>query len=344
VSEVLLCVGDSLLDASLFGLDITDCASLAAVSRDVNAAVAANPCWRKALSTLEHDFPLVFAADDCSAFYSTPPGSDDSSVDCPVRWRQTLCEPRYDVERWEAASTQRKFGLLLSFAQATVKALRQISLKADEDWFNYQFDESDFDVDSQQGSLDGYDGQRGHIAQHLVHIQTHYPERYDIVVKLAIANIAEQGFHEADNNGHDEYADPIQPYYAVDDSLQSFVARWGCTTSWIQFTHILKAPGVKQPCIHEVKNPLHILLSNSTCTATARERDCSFGFCSSFRDWMNDLTFCDDCGTDAHLHKLNQSVNFKPTVTISMLSTKLYRSIRVLLLPVVGLYKLNSHS
>jgi hypothetical protein len=65
-----------------------------------------------------------------------------------------------------------------------------------------------------------------------------------------------------------------------------------------------------------------------------KERDCSFGFCSSFREWMNDLTFCDDCGTDAHLKALNQSVNFKPTVTITMLGAKLYRSIRVLPLPV----------
>jgi hypothetical protein len=56
LSEALRCVGDRLLDASLFGLDIADCARLAAVSRDVNATVAANPCWRKALCALEHDF------------------------------------------------------------------------------------------------------------------------------------------------------------------------------------------------------------------------------------------------------------------------------------------------
>lgn len=36
-----------------------DCARLAATSRECNAAVSANACWREALAALEHDFLLV---------------------------------------------------------------------------------------------------------------------------------------------------------------------------------------------------------------------------------------------------------------------------------------------
>ena len=48
---------------------------------------------------------------------------------------------------------------------------------------------------------------------------------------------------------------------------------------------------------------------------------------------MNDTTFRDDCGTDEPLSELNQSTNFEPKVSISLLGMRIYRSIRVLPLP-----------
>jgi hypothetical protein len=245
LSEVLRCFGDSLLESSLFGLDIADCARLAAVDREIYATVAANPCWHKALSALEKDFELV------------PLEEPDEKGDICNEWRRTVGEPRYDVEHWDATSTMRRFGLLVSFAQATVGALRHISLQADKDWWHYP-------------SLSNEDD----LHKHLNHIQDHFPERYEIAVKLAIANVAELGFHE-----HGE------PYYIVDMSLNLFFAGMGSSL------------GV---------------------------------FCSSFRDWMCELTYCADCGTDDHLENLNDPTNCKLTMTESTFGMKLCSSLRVL--------------
>ena len=206
--SVLRCVGDILLDSSCYGLDITDCARLAVVSRDVKAEVAANRVWQKALSTLESDFPLVpqplGPQGPPTQVQTVDWGLITRPADPPKVWRHTLGEPRYEKAIWEEASTMRRFGLLLSFAQDCVKTLRQISLKADKRWFKYIFD---------------YDELDDPIKLHLIHIQYNYAERYELAVKLAVANIAEQGFHESDED------DPEQgPYYVVDDALEAWLS------------------------------------------------------------------------------------------------------------------------
>ena len=81
----------------------------------------------------------------------------------------------------------------------------------------------------------------------MAHVRDNYVERYALVMKLAYANIAEQGFHQG-AGGQDQ-----EPYYVVNDNIETFVMSGG--------------------------------------------EELEFGqFCSSFREDMNALTFCDDCG------------------------------------------------
>ena len=54
-----------------------------------------------------------------------------------------------------------------------------------------------------------------------VHVEKSCPERYEIAVKLAIANIAEMGFHEVGDEGRPG------PYRVVNDALENWVLHGG---------------------------------------------------------------------------------------------------------------------
>mmetsp|Transcript_35693 Transcript_35693/g.87837 ORF Transcript_35693/g.87837 Transcript_35693/m.87837 type:complete len:385 (+) Transcript_35693:70-1224(+) len=171
-----------------------------------------------------------------------------------------------------------RFGQLLGFAQRAVVVLKKLAHTADAEWYHFDFDEEQFE------------GSEADVVFALAHVQRNFPERYELAVKLAVAHICEEGFHEDAEEG---------PYYVVNDAMQECVRHMQVT-----------APDYEG----------HVGVS---------DLEFSMDFVStSSRTWMCDLLYRADCGSDEHLEELNED-NWLST-TDGFLGARLHRSLHVL--------------
>jgi hypothetical protein len=123
-------------------------------------------------------------------------------------WRVELEEPRYDVASWEAASDMVRF---LTFAQNIVSVLSAFPAAGDETSWTFEFTAEDLTAA----------GPHADTCRHMAHVRDNYVERYALVVKLAYANIAEQGFHQGAGGQGQE------PYHVVNDCMETCVMSGG---------------------------------------------------------------------------------------------------------------------
>lgn len=116
-------------------------------------------------------------------------------------WSKALGDPRYSTEVWESSSAMTKYDLLLPHAKNIIAAMKHRSLHAPpSDWM--------LDVEELKAPLDEPRPSWRTPEQHatrtaelrgVIHLWEHHFYRYEIVVKLVIANRFARGFPFTDD-------------------------------------------------------------------------------------------------------------------------------------------------
>ena len=179
----------SLVNPDTYGLSLVDCARLAAVSKSSRTIVTTNECWSDALVAVEDAFKFVPVDDSDSEGYHDPPY---------FAWRKALGDPRYKTNLWESSSPMTKYNLLLPYAQEVIAIMKERSLDAGSDDWPLDLNELKGSVDEPVWDFSSItpEKQAENVSEmrSVIHLIEHNPFRYEILMKLVIANLFERGF------------------------------------------------------------------------------------------------------------------------------------------------------
>lgn len=183
-----------------------------------------NECRTDALSTVEDAFKFV-PEQAMRTFRDDPTEYEDLPY---ASWRKLLGDPRYDTTTWGNASPMRHYKLILPYAQSIITIMRKETLATGSLACMPDLNDLKLDVEEPHGKRTTKEAHEERVTdmRSLNHLLTRYLHRYEILIKLVIAQLLEHGFYD----GYD---------YHVEDFLNGTVKQrensteFGCdSTSW----------------------------------------------------------------------------------------------------------------
>ncbi|XRB20325.1 hypothetical protein RI054_24g101720 [Pseudoscourfieldia marina] len=217
------------------GLTVADVVTLSLCNKECRARCADNCCWEEAAEAMDSDFAFP---DDYEAIIPTIMSGDSEAPaqQLPLTHWRTGSDPRCAIDFNDLPPKQR-FVRLLLFGQFVKKTLA-VWCKDHVDREEWTFDDiSASDLEMREGeATTSWHNSRVEYARAMKELETRHAKRYDLLLKIAYARIAEYGFHQEES-----------PYYIIDGALQQLVVAGNvaisvCATSFREWINDIIAP------------------------------------------------------------------------------------------------------
>ena len=177
------------------GLTVEDVAKLESVNKECRARCADNCCWEEAAEAMDSDFAFPDDFEEIM-IHATSSGLPSLSLEL-FHWR-TRSDPRCSIEFIDLPPRER-FVRLLLFGQFVKKTLAVwCKDHVDRKWWNIEFRASDLEMREGEATTSWHNS-GVEYARAMNELVTRHAKRYDLLVKIAYAKIAENGFHQEES-------------------------------------------------------------------------------------------------------------------------------------------------